>query len=94
MAAEAAETVSISMTPGELESFIRRTVRDELSQLIAKASRPDEADNDDESGDDDLLLAEALAILGQFESAPEAWMRWEDVLAELKAAEAAGELSN
>lgn len=94
MITEAAERVSIAMTPNELDSFIRRTVRDELFQLVSKASRPDEADDNDESADDDLLLAEALAILRQYQNTPEAWMRWEDVLAELKTAEAAGELSN
>ena len=46
---------------------------------------------DDPAGDEELL-AEALAILEQYENDPDAWVSWEDFEAELARTEAAGEL--
>lgn len=91
-------TITISLA--DLEALIRRVVqeavREEFMRLLRKA-RPsileDQAQEgpEDPQGDEELL-AEALVMSRQYRDAPEGWKDWEDFKAELKAAEAAGEL--
>ena len=85
-----------SVTPEELEKLVRRVVREEISRMLQQPVRSilddwrQEGPNDPEG--DALLLREALAVLGEYEDNPDAWMSWDDFEAELDRAEAAGEL--
>ena len=92
--AEAQTTVSLS--PAQLEQLIRRIVREEVSRLLrpSKSSVLDDWSHEgpeDPAGDAELLQ-EALEAVRQREQHPEASVRWEEFKAELRAAEAAGEL--
>jgi hypothetical protein len=87
---------TITMSPAELEALIRRVVREEISQLVS-ASKPSILDDSSHEGPDDPegdreLLTQALAVLEQYGDKPDAWTDWETFKAELKQAEAAGEL--
>jgi hypothetical protein len=85
-----------TITLAELESLIRRVVREELARVL-RPTAPSVLDDwshegpDDPAGDEELL-AEALIVLEQYGDKPETWMRWEDFEAELDKAEARGEL--
>jgi hypothetical protein len=92
--AEAQTTVSLS--PAQLEQLIRRIVREEVSRLLqpSKSSVLDDWSHegpDDPAGDAELLQ-EALEVVRQRKQSPEAALGWEEFKAELRAAEAAGEL--
>ena len=87
---------AISMSPAELEALIRRVVREEIGRLVP-LKYPSVLDNGSQEGSEDLegdqeLLQEALAVLEEYGDKPEAWTDWETFKAELKQAEAAGEL--
>jgi hypothetical protein len=79
-----------------LENLIRRVVREELARLLRKPARSildDQAqEGPEDAAEDEVLLAEASAVLQQYASQPDAWMSWEEFEAELDRAEAAGEL--
>jgi hypothetical protein len=89
-----------SLTVTEMETLIRRVVREavheEFSRLLA--SLPGSVVNnwahegEDDPAGDALLLAEALAERERYRTDPDAWIDWETFKAELKAAEATGEL--
>lgn len=87
---------TISLSPADLERLIRRVVREEISRLLKAPVRSlledQQQEGPDDPAGDDLLLADALAVLQQYEDTPDAWMSWEDFEAELDKAEAAGEL--
>jgi hypothetical protein len=94
MSATTETTITISLT--DLEILIRRVVREELTRLLS-ISTPAILDDWGHEGPpdpagDEILLAEALAVLKQSEDKPDTWIKWEDLKAELARAEAAGEL--
>lgn len=84
----------------EMEALIRRVVREAVHEEFMRVLRhsPVRIGDDwthegpDDLSGDDALLAEALAIGAQDRTQGEPWMDWEAFKAELKAAEAAGEL--
>ena len=89
-----------SLTVAEMEALIRRVVREavhvEFAHLLANlpgsvANNWAHEGEDDPAGDA-LLLAEALAERERYRTDPDAWIDWETFKAELKAAEATGEL--
>jgi len=92
-----AETqTTVSLSPAEFEQLVRRIVREEVSQLLAP-SRPSVLDDWSHEGPEDPegdaeLLQEALAVIEQRKRDPEAAVGWEEFKAELRSAEAAGEL--
>ncbi len=91
-----AERTIIPLTPTELESLIRRVVREELGTLLSAMPRSVLEDwahegPDDPEGDE-ALHAEALAVMEQHADEPEAWVSLEDFEGELDEAEARGEL--
>ena len=97
MNTNATQTV-IPISPTDLESLIRRVVREELGRLVHKSpysilDDPAQEGPEDPAGDE-ILLNEALAILQQYDDQPDAWMSWEELELELDRAEAAGELSD
>ena len=87
---------TVSLSPNELETLVRRVVREELAHLLHAPVRSILQDwrqeGPDDPVEDELLLSEALAVLQGYDDQPEAWMNWEDFEAELERAEAAGEL--
>ena len=92
--AEAQTTVSLS--PAQLEQLIRRIVREEVSRLL-QPSKPSVLDDWSHEGPDDPegdaeLLQEALEVIRQREQNGEPSVGWEEFKAELRTAEAAGEL--
>jgi len=91
-----ANQISTSFNIADLESLIRRVVREELNTLLRKPVGPILEDwkqeGPEDSLGDEVLLRDALGVLQQYENTPEAWMRWEDFEAELDRAEASGEL--
>lgn len=87
---------TITLSPADLEALIRRVVREELSRLVPP-EQPSILDDWSHEGPDDPegdaeLLQEALAVIEEFGHKPEAWTSWEEFQAELRRAEAAGEL--
>jgi hypothetical protein len=93
--AQSAQT-TISMSPADLEALIRRVVREEINRLV-EATKPailndwSQEGPDDPEGDADLLK-EALEAIHQRELEGDTSVSWEDFEAELRRAEAAGEL--
>lgn len=92
--AEAQTTVSLS--PAQLEQLIRRIVREEVSRLLQQP-KPSVLDDWSHEGPEDPegdaeLLQEALEVVRQRKQNPEASLGWEKFKAELRAAEAVGEL--
>jgi hypothetical protein len=94
-AAPSAQT-TIALSAAELEALIRRVVREELRRLLA-ATKPSILDDwshegPEDPGDDEELVQAALEALRELEENPEAAMDLEEFEAELRRAEAAGEL--
>lgn len=93
-------TTTLSLS--EMEALIRRVVKEAVHEELADVLRqipPSIAadwrhEGTDDPAGDQMLLAEALAERERYRADPEAWMDWEAFKAELKAAEAAGELSD
>lgn len=84
---------TVSLGPNELETLIRRVVREEITRLLRSPALKDwRQEGPDDPVEDELLLHEALAVLQEYGDKPEAWLNWEDFEAELDRAEAAGEL--
>lgn len=89
---EAAITISLT----DLENLIRRVVREELTRLLRTPDRAIleywEHEGPDGLAGDEQLLADALAMIKQYEENPEGWKTLEEFEAELAQAEAAHEL--
>ena len=93
---EAAITISLT----DLEALIRRVtrevVREELTRLLRTPDRSIleywEHEGPDDPAGDEQLLAEALALIQQYEEDPAGWKTLEEFEAELAEAEAAHEL--
>jgi hypothetical protein len=92
--------ISTTLSLTEMEDLIRRAVREAVHEEFARILRqpPGSIAEDwtqegpsDPAGDQSLL-AEALAEHERYRAHPETWMDWDAFKAELKAAEAAGEL--
>lgn len=91
-----------SLTIDEMEALIRRVVKEAVHEEFARllANLPGSVVNnwahegEDDPAGDALLLAEALAERERYRTDPGAWIDWETFKAELKAAEATGELPN
>ena len=95
MSATPAEPV-VSMTRSELESLIRRVVREELRRALRPANPIDDWSHEgpDDPEGDEILAREALVQLEEIEKDPTRLRSWEEFEAELARAEAAGELPN
>ena len=84
----------------EMEALISRVVREAVHEEFARVLRHSPAtitsdwthEGPEDSAGDHALLAEALAMSERYRTSSEPWMDWETFKAELKAAEAAGEL--
>lgn len=84
----------------EMEALIRRVVKeavhDEFTAILRR--RPAKIVDDwthegpDDPAGDEALLADALALRDHYQTHPDEWLDWDAFLAELRAAEAAGEL--
>jgi hypothetical protein len=84
----------VSMTKSELETLIRRVVREELRRalrLVNPLNDWSDEGTDDPEGDE-ILAREALAQIAEYEKNPYRRMTLEEYEAELARAEAAGEL--
>jgi hypothetical protein len=94
MTTQQAEAV-VSLTTSQLEALIRRVVREELArsrtQPLSVADDWSHEGPDDPEGDE-ILAREALAQIEQIKQDPSRVRKWEEVEAELIAAEARGEL--
>jgi hypothetical protein len=85
----------ITISATELEVLLRRIVREEISRVLRPVLNP--VDDWSHEGPDDpegdaILLADALEQIEYLKTHPEDLMSLEDFEAELKQAEAAGEL--
>ena len=94
-AAPGAQT-TIALSPADLEALIRRVVREEIGRLLA-ATKPSILDDWSHEGPDDPegdaeLLKEALEVIKEYGDKAGAWTDWETFKAEMRQAEAAGEL--
>jgi hypothetical protein len=89
---------AIQLSPSDLEALIRRVVREELKRVLATPVRAlvndQMLDGPDDLQGDEMLLADALAVLQEFGESEEAWMSWDDFEAELDQADAEDELSH
>jgi len=91
---------AIIINLADLEHMIRRVVheavREELTRLLRTPDRSIleywEHEGPDDPAGDEQLLAEALALIQQYEANPEGWKTLEEFQAELAEAEAAHEL--
>ena len=87
---------TVPLSPSELETLIRRAVREELVRLLRTPVRSILEDwrqeGPEDPAEDELLLGEALAVLRKYEEERDAWMDWQGFEAELDRAETAGEL--
>ena len=84
----------ISMTKSELETLIRRVVREELGRALRPVNPIDDWSHEgpDDPEGDEILAREALAQLEEIKKNPSQLKTWEEFEAELARAEAAGEL--
>jgi len=86
------------LSPDELETLVRRAVREEFIRLLRSPARSILKDwrqeGPDAPAEDKLLLSGALVVLQKYGDEPEVWMDWEDFEIELDRAEAADELPN
>lgn len=92
---EEAQT-TVTLSAAEFEQLIRRIVREEVSRLL-QAPKPSIVEDWSHEGPEDPqgdaeLLQEALEVIRHREQDPESSMGWEEFKAELRRAEAAGEL--
>ena len=91
---------STTLSLSEMEALIRRAVKEAVHEEFARVLRQASSsvvenwthEGPSDATDDQSLLAEALAERERYRTDPEAWMDWDVFKAELKAAEAAGEL--
>ena len=89
---------NLSLT--EMEALIRRVVKEAVHEEFARLLRSIPAsivedrahEGPSDPKGDRVLLAEALAVREQYRANREEWIDWDAFKAELKAAEAAGEL--
>jgi hypothetical protein len=87
-----AQGTAASVSLADLESLIRRVVREELTrqrQQDILEDRAHEGPPDPEG--DESLLREALMVSQEYRADKEGWLRWEEFEAEIDRAEAAGE---
>lgn len=92
---EPSDKISFSQAD-ELETFLRRIVREEMDRAFPPSLRSMIMDwahegPDDPEGDEQLFQ-EALETWETYKDKPETWKSWEDVEADLDRLEAAGEL--
>ncbi len=90
------DQVTITISRHELETLLRRIVREELTRLL-EAKQPSLLDSWSHEGPDDpdgdaALLADVLAQIEREADTPTSRINWAEARAELARAEAAGEL--
>ncbi|MFN8453578.1 MAG: hypothetical protein U0401_02725 [Anaerolineae bacterium] len=82
MSEVSASEMTVTVSLAELETLIRRVVRQELIRLLHQSSSAILEDGShkepDEPAGDEALLAEALAVLKQYENDPNSWTSWEE----------------
>ena len=91
-------STTLSLT--EMEDLIRRAVKEAVHEEFARILRQAPAsvaedwthEGPSDPAGDQSLLAEALSERERYRTNPETWMAWDAFKAELKAAEAAGDL--
>jgi hypothetical protein len=93
---KAAITLSLTDLENIVRRVVRETVHDELTRVLRKPDRSVleywEHEGPDDPAGDKKLLAEALAVIQEYEKNPEGWKTLEEFEAELARAEAAHEL--
>jgi hypothetical protein len=83
----------VSVSLNDLESLIRRVIREELARQRQLDILEDWShEGPDDSDGDENLLRDALAASQEYRASKEGWLRWEEFEAEIERAEAAGEL--
>jgi len=90
--------ITISLT--DLESLIRRVVREVVHEELSRLPRTPVSsilddwsqEGPDDPAGDKQLLHEAMAVLKEYGDKPETWTKWEDLEAELDRAEVSSEL--
>jgi hypothetical protein len=90
-----AQRATVSVSLSDLESLMRRVIREELARQRQQEILEDRTHEgpDDPEGDEDLLR-DALAASQEYRTSKEGWLRWEDFEAKIERAEAAGGLSD
>lgn len=89
--------LTVQIPNESLEQLVRRIVREELLRLVERElpiSENWQHEGEVDMAGDEMLLAEALAVLEEFADQPDAWTDWADFEAKLDRAEVEGELSN
>ncbi len=75
-----ASEVTVTVSLAELETLVRRVVRQELIRLLHQSGSAILEDESHEGpvdpAGDEALLAEALAVLKQYENDPNNWTSW------------------
>ena len=92
--------ISTTLSLAEMEDMIRRAVKEAVHEEFTRVLRRAPAsvaedwthEGPSDPAGDQSLLAEALRAQERYRTNPETWMNWDAFKAELKAAEAAGEL--
>ena len=83
----------VSVSLNDLESLIRRVIREELAGQRQQDILDDWSHEgpDDPLGDEELL-GDAVAASQAYRTSKEGWLTWEEFEAEIERAEVAGEL--
>ena len=73
----------LSLSPSELETLVRRLVREELARLLQQPvhSILDDwtQEGTEDPAEDELLVSEALEAIRKYGNKPEAWISWQDL---------------
>lgn len=84
----ATASAALTISTADLESLIRRVVREEFTRVLRKPDRTIldywEHEGAEDPEGDAQLLAEALALVEQYEKNPQGWKTLEEFEAELE----------
>lgn len=84
----ATASAALNLSTADLESLIRRVVREEFARILRKPDRAIldywEHEGAEDPEGDARLLAEALAVVEQYEKNPQGWKTLEEFEAELE----------
>jgi hypothetical protein len=78
--------ITAPITPEELETLIRRVVREEIYRVFRKPRsllEDQSQEGDEDPGEDAELLQEALRLLQGKSDKPADWIAWEDLEVDL-----------
>lgn len=84
----ATASTALNLSTADLESLIRRVVREEFARVLRKPDRAIldywEHEGAEDPEGDAQLLAEALALVEQYQKNPQGWITLEEFEAELE----------